>query len=126
MVFDLSSSSTASTDTCSLAASLDLTGQGFWTGTQDYHQQWSPQDAHASPWDATTVWSDASSSLLDSVMLDDAVADSTWATNLLDPAMCMDAYDQSCVLYRQDFEQPIMSHHARSGKHFGKSASLSY
>lgn len=125
MVFDLSSSSTASTDTCSLAATLDLAGQGFWTGTQDYHQHWS-QDTHASQWDATTVWSDASSSLVNPVMLDGAVADSTWATNLLDPAMCMGAYDQSCVLFRQDFEQPVMPHHARSARHFGKSASLSY
>ncbi|KAG5980038.1 hypothetical protein E4U55_004454 [Claviceps digitariae] len=146
MAFDLSSS-TASTDTCSLgdALSLDLAHHGFFTGCNDYYSDWPLSDsagyghtlaqaqahaqAHAldtSQWDATTVWSDASSSLLDSLALDEAVMESGWATNFLDPAMCVDAYDQHCMLYGQDLDQTISRHHARSGKHIGKSAFLSY
>ncbi|KAG5920414.1 hypothetical protein E4U53_003929 [Claviceps sorghi] len=99
----------------------------------DYYPDWSSSDgagyAHAldaSQWDATTVWSDASSSLLDPLMLDEAVMESSWATNFLDPAVCMDVYDQHCMLYGQDVDQPISRHLATSTKRVGKSAFLSY
>ncbi|KAG5984808.1 hypothetical protein E4U54_006101 [Claviceps lovelessii] len=140
MAFDLSSS-TASTDTCSLADafSLDLPHHGLYTGGNEYYSDWPSSDsagpgyghAHSRPldasqWDATTVWSDASSSLLDSLVLDEAVMDSSWAAGFLDPATCMDAYDQHCMLYRPDLDQPISRHHARPTKHAGKSTFLSY
>ncbi|EFY88547.1 hypothetical protein MAC_05441 [Metarhizium acridum CQMa 102] len=87
MSFDLSSSS-ASTE--ALDTALDLVGQGFYAGNE-YYQHWSHQDGSSngqnSPWDATTVWSDGSSSIPDPVMLDEVVMDSGWTQNMLDPTM---------------------------------------
>lgn len=131
MAFDLSSS-TASTDV-SLDGSLDMAGHGgAFYSNNEYYQHWSQDGGSASSssngqssqWDATTVWSDGSSNLLDPIMLDDAVIDSTWAANLMDPTMCMDNYQQSCVFYGQEYQQAAV--HNRSGKRIGKSASLSY
>ncbi|KAG5919847.1 hypothetical protein E4U42_006407 [Claviceps africana] len=134
MAFDLSSSS-ASTDTCSLgdALSLDLARHGLYTACHEFYPDWRPSDGagyapalDASQWDATTVWSDASSSLLDPLMLDEAVLESGWATNFLDAAVCTDVYDQHCMLFGQDVDQSLARHAARSVKHTGKPAFLSY
>ncbi|TWU71265.1 hypothetical protein ED733_003135 [Metarhizium rileyi] len=125
MSFDLSSSS-ASTDALD-ATTLDLVGPSFYTGNE-YYQQWSHQDGSSngqnSPWDATTVWSDGSSSIADPVMLDEAVMDPAWTPSMLDPTMCMDAYGEHSMAYYSPDMQQVQYH--RPGKHHGKTTSLSY
>lgn len=124
MAFDLSSSS-ASTD--ALDTTLDLVGQGFYAGNE-YYQHWSHQDGssngQSSPWDATTVWSDGSSSIPDPVMLDEVVMDSGWTQNMLDPTMCMDTYGEHSMAYYSQGMQQVQ--YGRSGKRHGKATSISY
>lgn len=124
MAFDLSSSSTS---TEALDTTLDLVGQGFYTGNE-YYQHWSQQDGssngHNSPWDATTVWSDGSSSIQDHVMLDEMAMDTTWTQNMLDPTMCVDTYgEHGMAYYGQNVQQTQYEH---ASKRHGKATSLSY
>jgi hypothetical protein len=125
MAFDLASTST---HVEGLDTTLDLVGQGFYTGNE-YYQHWSHQDGHSngqrSPWDATTVWSDGSSSIPDPMMPDEATLDSAWTQSMLDPNMCMDTYgEHNMSYYSPGVQQP---HYGWSGKRrHGKSTSLSY
>ncbi|KHN96088.1 uncharacterized protein MAM_05936 [Metarhizium album ARSEF 1941] len=125
MSFNLSSSS-ASTE--ALDTPLDFVGQqGFYPGSE-YYQHWPHPDGgssgHHPPWDATTVWSEGSSSIPEAMMFEDVPMDPAWAQSMLDPSLSMDTYGEHSMAYYGQGMHGV--DYGRPGKRHAKSSSVSY